>query len=432
MSGVPGELLETMQLRSLALVVLAACSTSSASPPAIEFAPIVAEGPAAHRVLLARWDAMQPGAERDALAGEIDRVAHQKYATYSRMYWHTDLEAAKRVARAERKPILSLRMLGRLDEDLSCANSRYFRVALYANRELSKFLRESFVLHWSSERPVPKVTIDYGDGRTIHRTLKGNSAHYVLDANGRPIDVLPGLYAPSVFHDELMSALRLFSELGGADKIAAHHEAYVAQNAERWKTLPKVLVAATRWVPETVRADRNLYPKYLGEAPVYEVLDLGVSLDPTNNLEAWVQVGLRFLPTGSDRFRLRIYAEDEAKARDAGALLPVGFPVGTILDDNSRALIAKLAPRDWRTGAPADANALDSITHDFERAIVAETASNEVRLRPKLRRYFADQQPATFEALNRFVYDHVFATPADDAWLGLAPQSFLALANDGR
>src|SRR5215470_11739070 len=77
----------------------------------------------------------------------VDRVAAQHDASVSGLYWHTDLEAAKREARAAGKPILSLRLLGRLDEELSCANSRFFRVALYANSEVSKILREHFILH---------------------------------------------------------------------------------------------------------------------------------------------------------------------------------------------------------------------------------------------------------------------------------------------
>ena len=55
------------------------------------------------------------------------------------------------------------------------------------------------MLPCQSVRPVPKVTIDFGDGRKLERTLTGNSAHYVLDANGRPLDVLPGLYGPQEF-----------------------------------------------------------------------------------------------------------------------------------------------------------------------------------------------------------------------------------------
>ncbi len=55
------------------------------------------------------------------------------------------------------------------------------------------------MLHWQSVRPVPRVTIDFGDGRKLERTLTGNSAHYVLASDGTPLDVLPGLYSPLAF-----------------------------------------------------------------------------------------------------------------------------------------------------------------------------------------------------------------------------------------
>ena len=117
-------------------------------------------------------------------AALIDQVAGQRGATLSRLYWYTDLEQAKAAAAASGKPILSLRMLGKLTDEFSCANSRFFRTALYTNQEISALLRDNFVLHWQSVRPVPRVTIDFGDGRKLERTLTGNSAHYVLDAIG--------------------------------------------------------------------------------------------------------------------------------------------------------------------------------------------------------------------------------------------------------
>src|SRR5262245_35657971 len=94
------------------------------------------------------------------VSGEaLDRVCGVRDCADIRLFWHTDLEAAKKQARAENKPILSLRLLGRLDEEFSCANSRYFRTVYYKNREINDLLRERFVLHWKSVRPVPKVTI---------------------------------------------------------------------------------------------------------------------------------------------------------------------------------------------------------------------------------------------------------------------------------
>ena len=165
-------------------------------------------GPAGLEALLEKY-ALQvtnstPFAVRRDVAGQrvcraIAGVAGQHDAHASRLFWHTDLEAAKRVANETGQPILSLHMLGRLTEECSCANSRFFRTVLYANEEISKYLREHYVLHWHSVRPVPLVTIDFGDGRVMKRTLTGNSAHFILDANGSPIEALPGLYGPAAF-----------------------------------------------------------------------------------------------------------------------------------------------------------------------------------------------------------------------------------------
>ncbi|MFO0724695.1 MAG: hypothetical protein U1E65_13015 [Myxococcota bacterium] len=123
--------------------------------------------------------------------------------------WHQNLPAAIASATREDKPILSLRLLGRLDERLSCANSRFFRAMLYPEPRIERLLKTRFVLHWRSVRPVPVVTIDFGDGRTIRRTLTGNSVHLILAPNGRPIDALPGMYAPEAFLEGLLASLSL-------------------------------------------------------------------------------------------------------------------------------------------------------------------------------------------------------------------------------
>lgn len=133
------------------------------------------------------------------LRASIDAAAHQRDAAWSGLYWHTNLPEALFAAKREGKPVLSLRLLGRLDEELSCANSRFFRTALYANTAVSDELRKNWILHWESVRPAPKVTIDFGDGRVLNRTITGNSLHYVLDADGKARDVIPGLFGPEAF-----------------------------------------------------------------------------------------------------------------------------------------------------------------------------------------------------------------------------------------
>jgi hypothetical protein len=160
-------------------------------------------------------------------SAELDRLCAQKDAHTSLLFWHTELGAAVSDARRVKKPILSLRLLGRLDEELSCANSRFFRKLLYPQAQINQLLRDHFVLHWQSVRPVPKVTIDFGDGRRLEKTLTGNSVHLVLDPEGRPADALPGLFAPGVFHT---LALRAHSyALAERGKLAELHRNALAQ-----------------------------------------------------------------------------------------------------------------------------------------------------------------------------------------------------------
>lgn len=159
------------------------------------------------------------GADPDwkRISNAIDSVAMQKDAYTSGLYWYTDLDQAKRVARAENKPILTLRLLGNLNEEFSCANSRLFRSILYPNSGVSKYLRENYVLHWKSVRPAPRITIDFGDGRKIERTITGNSIHYVIAPDGTMIDAIPGLYSPNVFLKYVQRADEAWTAAAGKD-----------------------------------------------------------------------------------------------------------------------------------------------------------------------------------------------------------------------
>jgi hypothetical protein len=346
--------------------------------------------------LLAAHDAAPAGPGRDALAATIDRVAGQRYATTSRLYWYTDLAAARAEAHRRRLPILSLRLLGRLDEDLSCANSRFFRTLLYANRELAAYLDAGFVLHWSSERPVPRVTIDFGDGRRLERTVTGNSAHYVLDADGRPVDVLPGLYAPAVFRAELERAARITAAVAGlsaADRAAAlraYHQAGLARTSGN----RPVVVTPPNGDPVVV-AQRGTIAKAAIEVPDLRIIDVGV--DPgaaDDGAPYWAMLGRRFFPLAA----------------------------GTTLDAQSRALVTSLVT----AGEPS------AVLAAVEETVIADTALNELRLRAQIRSRLIADPAVDFAALNAWIYREVFHTPADDAWLGLLPRTaYLALPGDG-
>ena len=78
---------------------------------------------------------------------------------------------------------------------------------LFSNAQIAQFVNAGFEPVWQSVRPVPIVTIDFGNGREIKRTLHGNIATYVCTPSGYVVDVLPGLYTADVFGKRLMALL---------------------------------------------------------------------------------------------------------------------------------------------------------------------------------------------------------------------------------
>jgi hypothetical protein len=407
--------------RSLALGIAAGCVAALSISVSASAVATQADLDA----LLTRYDREPDGPAKDALATEIDGVAHQKYATVSRLYWHTNLESAVEAARAQGRPILHLRMLGRLDEDLSCANSRLFRATLYANQEISAFLRERFVVSWSSERPVPRVTIDYGDGRRLERTTTGNSAHYVLDQDGNVLDVLPGLYAPQAFRRELEGSLTLATRVRGASDevrarlIADFHRERAEAAGQDWQLvsdrlrLPLTqLRVEPRAQTELVAAQNRTMTKAMVELRDLNafVPELAPESVPANQVALWSAMGRSLYSPG-----------------DGTSLL-----AQSTLDRASRSLIERLhdaVPADVR----ATAGQREAMLARLEQLMTADTALNQLRLRPQISREIVRRGGRiAFASLNAWVYAEVFRTPPQDAWLGLLPRDvFTGLPGDG-
>lgn len=417
---------------ALLLAVALTCAFSlapSASTLAVDAhertAQLRAEGPEALERLLAEYDAMRPGVARDELELRIDAVAGQKYATTSRLYWHTDLAAAQQAARASGRPILSLRMLGRLDEDLSCANSRLFRVVLYANTALSRFLRETFVLHWSTARPVPKVTIDFGDGRELRTTLTGNSAHYVLDADGRPLDVLPGLYDPVAFRRELEALLPLARESNGlagerfVRRLDAHHRARALASEVEWLDVSDLVEVSLPRTTQVVLAQQIANPKSRVEMPLLRAV--GRTRGASNAPLVWHGRAYSTAPSLDPRATTSTTWIPAARLDDARP------------DAASRALLERLRPTDWGAmPAPLAGEALEALVTSLAASVALDTHSNERELHARIHTWFTEGRELDFASLDERLYSTLFETPASDPWLGLGvPGTFTALPSDG-
>ncbi len=402
-------------------------------------------GPAALEALLSRRDALQARLASSMSPGEvaaleqdltrleqvIDQVGRQRYCSRSRLFWHTDLDEAKQAAITAGKPILSLRMLGNLTDELSCANSRFFRTTLYANAEISSFLRENFILHWQSVRPVPVVTIDFGDGRKLKRTLTGNSIHYVLTPGGEIVDALPGLYGPAAFLarvTKLADVARQVAALPAADRSAwlvQYHQqqwdAISRQWARDWQQVSGPATARldpaapeAQTPPELVvtvaaaDAARIAAPKGAVEMPLLRGIAAGSVANPevVEDENAWQ----------------RIAALHEQEAR---------------LDAASRELIASENP----TAAAAGRLSITKrrvedpmlrLVRTLESSIAVDTVRNEYQLHRRIHQWLADPAfRAELESFNDRVYAELFLTPKSDPWLGLAPADAYTALRDG-
>ncbi|RUT10255.1 hypothetical protein DSM106972_007500 [Dulcicalothrix desertica PCC 7102] len=347
----------------------------------------------------------------------LDAICQQKDCHASKLYWYTDIEQAKAAAKTSGKPILSLRLLGRLDEDLSCANSRFFRVTLYPNAEISKFLRQNYILHWQTVRSAPKVTVDFGDGRKLERTITGNSIHYILDSAGRPVDAIPGLYGPQAFLKQLVEGKKLINSYNSRPSAAKesflrqYHAQRLVSVEQQWnKDLTKLGIAnpprlvempATSNSPSAPVAGTIAVTKMAVEAPMLR----GMSPSTSN------PAPLREITDQATWQRIAQLYINDAK-----------------LDKNSIALInSKRFPQ------KSNSNGLQGVVSNFETAMALDTVRNEYMLHRQIHQWFTQPNiTSNVNTLNERVYAQLFLTPSSDPWLGLMnSETYSAIENDG-
>ena len=170
---------------------------------------------------------------------------------------------------------------------------------LLSDTQVSSFLDEHFVLYWHSLRPAPKVTIDFGGGHVLERTLKGNTCFYVVRPDGQVADALPGVYLPEVFIDQLQQSLHLVA--------MSPHEA----------------LAFHRSRAESARLSSDLTT--LSKAPVQSPILAGLGAEPPQekdgltDLSAYPlsldELDTEYLPGSGDLAQRALQADSESSLR---------------------------------------------------------------------------------------------------------------------
>jgi hypothetical protein len=268
-------------------------------------------------------------------------------------------------------------MLGRLDQELSCANSRFFRTTLYPDARVAALLAERVVLHVRSVRPVPVVTVDFGDGRRLVRTVTGNSAHLVLDQQGRPVDALPGLFDAPTFARLLDAACVLAAECAGPAgrdrqaRLARWHQARRAALLRAWAADVGMSAGASA-----------------------EALEAATGDDTWARLAAARAAGA--LPSDTSAIQRRF-----PSARAAGELAVSKRMV-------ERPLLDLLEP--------------------LARSVAEDTLRNQYRLHRRVHERFIAGAVGDAGELEDWIYRELFLMPLEDPWLGLRPPAYAALA----
>jgi hypothetical protein len=278
------------------------------------------------------------------------------------------------------------------------------------------------------------VTIDFGDGEhRLVRTTTGNSAHYVLDDDGHVLDVLPGLYAPSVFRARLNDSVALADDVRGATdarraaRVVAYHRDRIAAAQAAWQQVvgavappdPRELARAGEVGSRLARGQRTAMTKAMVEAPDLRRLGADPGTIDRDDVAAWAIAG--GILYGIPGMRALANTSYGVRRRTAGEPL---------FDARSRALIEQIASVPAR---PLSRLELNAMIARLEQSVVADTAQNELVLRRQISERIADTGgTGTFASLDDYVYATVFHMPPDDPWNGLVTDTdFSGLPGDG-
>ena len=163
---------------------------------------------------------------------------------------------------------------------------------MFSNPTVAKVMNESFVPHWVNVRDVPKVTIDFGKGRVLERTLNGNIATYICLPNGQTLDVITGLNDEATYLRRLKEGLELYRAIrkqpelqAGMATLRYHEAALSGGHAAGIRALNKKHTPTIGFTTVTYEGDLKGLARYeethaITKAVVEGPLKRAIAIDP--------------------------------------------------------------------------------------------------------------------------------------------------------
>ncbi|MBX9667829.1 MAG: hypothetical protein K2X93_09440 [Candidatus Obscuribacterales bacterium] len=172
---------------------------------------------------------------------------------------------------------------------------------LFSSPDVANFINANFEPVWESVRPVPKITIDFGNGKKMTRTVNGNIASYICTSDGCVVDVIPGIYDADTYLADLQDLKQRYNGLpiargDRANVLAKYHAsarpravAPRARTADYYKLASPLLVkalkprlAVTDWTKQALLDDvtfnenerRPQIHAYLADRPLSKPEDI--------------------------------------------------------------------------------------------------------------------------------------------------------------
>lgn len=253
---------------------------------------------------------------------------------------------------------------------------------------VARFIGDNFVPCWQSVRPVPRVTIDFGSGRKLIRTLGGNTIIEICLPDGRVIDAFPGLYTPDDFLAEARQTLEFARTLDPTKPEGVLSTAVIAWHRARGVAPPRA--------PIPISVEKSMV-----ESPLLRALRAKPTVSPSTDLLV-----------------RELGREDPAPKAGESPRAALGR-VSAWLEDVSKQPATAEQLRQRFLALPEDRRPTPEQVG--EMALRLDSRTNVSQVRPAVHALFA-----TFDRLARgnvcrdAVFRHLLHLPVDDPYLGLA------------
>lgn len=287
---------------------------------------------------------------------------------------------------------------------------------LFSQTDLAQYLDTYFECSWESVAPVPRVTVSFGDGHVLERTLHGNIATWLCTPDGEVFEVIPGLVDAEAYRLRLNEALVAYAQLTAAPDRAS---AVVEHNLRRAERLEQLRAAdeQARLLATVLPTTPGFDSKMAIETPVESALGLVVTPTPLRPPVPALLVGDEPAALADPELALSKDAIELPLEQALGVAEPANEGLDQLLAaaPTRMDLFPELALSKRRIELPLE-GALG-----LHASLYEDTRRNLLYRDPVAARMIAAQPLAAPQAYTRALYREVLEVDLDDPYLGLAP-----------